>query len=130
MLSAQDSSETDGHSEATAAIALSPLDPFMYGFFGVRALSYLRDGHSQEARLWANRAARQPNAIAAMDFIAAASNELAGQTPEAMRWAQRARERSNNADSSDFFRALPFVDGPLRVSMESAFRKVGLSSAN
>ena len=129
MLDEESSAGEAGHMEASAAIALSPLDPFMYGFFGVRALSFLRGGQNEEARLWANRAARQPNAIAAMDFIAAASNEVAGKHEEATRWANRARERSAGADSSYFFKALPFVEGPLRTSMETAFQNVGLSSA-
>ena len=116
------------HDDATSAIALSPLDPFMFGFFGVRALSFLRDGHFAQARHWANRAARQPNAIPAMDFIATAANGLAGNTDEARKWAQRARQRTNNASGADFFRALPFVEGPLRAGMESAFRNAGLST--
>ncbi len=120
----------DTHTEASAAIALSPLDPFMYGFFGVRALSFLRDGELEQARFWANRAARQPNAIAAMDFIAAAVNAIAGEKDHAAEWAQRARERSGNADSSQFFRALPFSDGALRGALEKAFNEVGLAPKN
>jgi len=127
MLDSTDAKNTDAHQEASAAIALSPLDPFMYGFYGVRALSFLRDGHAEEGRLWANRAARQPNAIVAMDFIAAAANGMAGELEEAGRWAQRARERFDQADSRYFFRALPFVGGPLRASMEGVFNQVGLS---
>mgnify|MGYP001549453845 FL=1 len=128
MLAGDDGTENGTHDDATAAIALSPLDPFMFGFFGVRALSFLRDAHYEEARFWANRAARQPHAIPAMDFIAAAANGMAGETDEARIWAERARERSNNASSNEFFRALPFVEGPLRSGMESAFKKAGLSS--
>jgi DNA-binding winged helix-turn-helix (wHTH) protein/tetratricopeptide (TPR) repeat protein len=128
MLGADDRTDSGTHGDATAAIALSPLDPFMFGFFGVRALSFLRDAHYDEARFWANRAARQPHAIPAMDFIAAAANGMAGEADEARMWAQRARERSNNASSTDFFRALPFVEGPLRSGMQSAFKKAGLSS--
>ena len=118
---------SDTHDDASAAISLSPLDPFMYGFYGVRALSFLRDGRLDEARFWANRAARQPNAIAAMDFIAAAANGIAGETEQARQWAARARERSGNADSRYFFRALPFADGDLRARMERAFNSIGLS---
>lgn len=128
MLASDSVDQAGTHAGASAAIALSPLDPFMYGFFGVRALSYLRDGQLVDARLWANRAARQPNAIVAMDFIAAAANEMAGEPDDARIWAGRARQRSGDADSSYFFRALPFVDGPLRLAMENAFRELGLSS--
>lgn len=127
MLDTPGARNSDGHREASAAIALSPLDPFMYGFFGVRALSFLRDGKLEDARFWANRAARQPNAIAAMDFIAAAACGIAGEKAQAEAWARRARERSGNADSRYFFRALPFSEGKLRAEMEKAFDEVGLS---
>lgn len=127
MLDRSAAGSDNGHRDASAAIALSPLDPFMYGFFGVRALSYLGEGRLEEARFWANRAARQPNAIAAMDFIAAAANSIAGEREQALEWARRARERSANGDSSYFFRALPFSEGSLRADMERAFDEVGLS---
>ena len=99
----------------------------MYGFFGVHAFSYLRDGQLEEARFWANRAARQPNANPAMDFIAAAANAIAGEQEAARAWARRARARSGNADSAHFFRALPFRDGDLRRQLERAFDDLGLS---
>jgi hypothetical protein len=130
MLGSGDGNGSGTHNDATSAIALSPLDPFMFGFFGVRALSFLRDENYEQARHWANRAARQPNAIPAMDFIATAANGMAGAEGEARTWAKRALERTDNASSADFFRALPFVDGPLRSGMESAFRKAGLSPKN
>jgi hypothetical protein len=130
MLDRPAAASADGHREATAAIALSPLDPLTYGFFGVRALSFLRDGNLDEARFWANRAARQPNAPVAMDFIAAAANGIAGEKEHALDWARRARERGGNFDSSHFFRALPFRDGGLRQAMGKAFGEVGLSPRN
>ncbi|MEM1110292.1 MAG: winged helix-turn-helix domain-containing protein [Pseudomonadota bacterium] len=119
--------QADSHTEANAAIALSPLDPFMYGFYGVRALSFLRDGNLEKASFWANRAARQPNAIAAMDFIAAAVNARAGNDEAALTWAQRARKRSGGGDSTYFFRALPFYEGQLRQSLDDAFQDTGLA---
>lgn len=130
MIDAPTTETIESHQEASAAISLSPLDPFMYGFYGVRALSFLREERMEEARIWANRAARQPNAIAAMDFIAAAANAAAGELGYARVWAQRARERSENADSSHFFRALPFREGALRSTMEKAFSEVGLAAGS
>ena len=118
----------DSHAEASAAISLSPLDPFTYGFYGVRALSYVRDGQLEQGRYWANRGARQPNAIVMMDFIAAVANQLDGDHEQALRWAARAKERSNNGNSDFFFRSLAFRDGPLRSTMEGAFRQLGIGS--
>ena len=129
MLDAPDTSAVEGHREASAAIGLSPLDPFMYGFYGVRALSYLRDGNLEAARVWANRAARQPNAIVAMDFIAAAANGIAGDSEASQQWANRAKVRNPKADSDYFFKALPFREGRFRQAMEKAFSDVGLVSS-
>ncbi|MEM1433913.1 MAG: winged helix-turn-helix domain-containing protein [Pseudomonadota bacterium] len=127
MLDDAQSERPDQHLQADSAISLSPLDPLMYGFYGLHAFAFLRDGKLKDAQFWANRAARQPNAVPAMDFIAAATNCIAGDLDRARGWAARARERSGNADSSHFFRALPFEDGPLRDQLEGAFRTLKLA---
>lgn len=126
MDSPDDSAET-GHASAQSAIAISPLDPFLYGFHGLRAFSFLNDGNLEEAKFWSNRAARQPNAIPMSDYIATAMNAIAGDTERASAWASRARERSGGSDSSYFFQFLPFYDGPMRSKLEQAFESVGLA---
>lgn len=120
-------SESDGHSDASSAITLSPLDPFTYGFYGLQALAHLRDGNLTEAVFWANRAARQPNAVPTMDFIAAAVCSIAGDQPRGLAWAERARNRSGNADSRHFFSALPFYEGPVRAQLQQAFDTLALA---
>lgn len=127
LMDSPDLGSTAGHAGASSAISISPLDPFMYGFHGLRALSYLRDGDLDEAKFWANRAARQPNAIPAMDFIATAVNSIAGDAQRAAAWAIRAQQRSGDSDSSHFFRGLPFYDGPMRERLEQAFVETGLA---
>ncbi len=116
-----------GHMGAQSAISISPLDPFMYGFHGLRSFAFLRDGDFEEAKFWSNRAARQPNAIPMSDFIATAMSSIAGDTERAAAWATRARDRSGGEDSSYFFRNLPFYDGPTRTLLEQAFKDVGLA---
>ena len=112
--------------DASQAIELSPLDPFLYGFYGVRAYSYLASGDYINARTWANHAARQPSALFMMDLMACVANSLAGQEQEAKNWADRARQRRPDLSTDYFFRALPFNAGPMRDQIESALKKHNL----
>ena len=118
--------DVDSHSDAEAAISLSPLDPFMYGFYGVRALSYLADGDYDNARLWANKAAHQPGALIVMDLIAVAANDLAGCEQAAAHWAARARGRNSQLLPGLLFSALPFSRGEFRDRLCAALARFGL----
>lgn len=111
--------------DASQAIELSPLDPFLYGFYGVRAYSYLAAGDYVNARIWSNHAARQPNALVMMDLMACVANTLAEQTEEAKYWADRAKKRRPDLSSDYFFRALPFNHGPLRDKITNALNIQG-----
>lgn len=116
----------DTYSDAAAAIALSPLDPFMYGFYGVRALSYLADSDYENARLWANKAAHQPGALIVMDLIAVAANNLAGCEQAAAHWAARARGRNSQLPRGLLFSALPFSAGEFRDRIAAALERFEL----
>lgn len=108
--------------DATQAIELSPMDPFLYGFYGVRAFSYLAASDFENARIWANHAARQPGALLMMDLMATVANSLAGNDDEAASWAARARQRRPDLTADYFFRSLPFRPGATRERITQALR--------
>lgn len=115
-----------GYDDAQCAEALSPLDPFMYGFYGIRAFSYIADGDDENACRWAESAARQPGAIVVMDLIAAAGAELAGRRQQALGWLSRAQQRKADIDMHYLFQALPFADGSVKRRIQSALDALGL----
>jgi DNA-binding winged helix-turn-helix (wHTH) protein/tetratricopeptide (TPR) repeat protein len=109
--------------DASQAIELSPLDPFLYGFYGVRAFSYIASGDYENARIWANHAARQPGALFMMDLMATIANSLAGHDQDAAVWAARVRKRKPDLTPDYFFRALPFTQGTTRELISKALKK-------
>ena len=111
-----------GH-DAAQAIELSPMDPFLFGFYGVRAFSYFAAGDFESARTWANHAARQPGALLMLDLMAAVANSLAGHDEEAAIWATRARKRRPDITADYFLRALPFRPGVTRDNIARALKK-------
>ncbi|ACK50383.1 transcriptional regulator domain protein [Methylocella silvestris BL2] len=92
------------------ALALSPLDPLLYGMFGVRAFSHLVMGESAEAAEWAERAARSPGAHALIEMIAVLAHGLNGNDARAKAWARSARARVCDLNKAAFLRAFPFRD--------------------
>jgi TolB-like protein/tetratricopeptide (TPR) repeat protein len=106
--------------DADAALALSPLDPLVYGMLGVKALSYLAEQQPQSAAIWADRAANSPGAHALIAMIATASNHLAGDQNRAGVWAEKARSRASHLTRVDFQRAFPFRDENTRRDVEGA----------
>jgi TolB-like protein len=95
---------------ADAALALSPLDPFVYGMLGVKALSYLVLADPEQAAHWAERAANAPGAHALIEMIAVAAHGMNGNDARAKSWADSIRERASRLDQADFLRAFPFRD--------------------
>lgn len=116
----------DAKHGASRAIELSPLDPFLFGFYGVRAFSYIAAQDYENARIWANHGARQPGALFMLDLIASIANSLAGYDHEAAYWATRARKRRPDLSSDYFFRALPFIQGLTRERISQALKKHNL----
>ena len=86
----------DVHGASELASALSPLEPLMYGFQGIRAFEFLATQDYDSASLWANKSASEPGALVVMDLAAVVANELAGDKDAAARWAKRARSRRPN----------------------------------
>lgn len=126
LASVMSNNASDAKHDASQAIELSPLDPFLYGFYGVRAFSYIASGDYENARTWANHAARQPGALFMMDLMATIANSLAGQDQEAANWADRARKRKPDITPDYFFRALPFASGLTRERISQALKKYNL----
>lgn len=126
LASLMTSSDNRGYDSSVQAISLSPLDPFLYGFYGIKAFSFLADADFGQARIWAEKAAIQPEAIVVMDILAAAACELDGDSQSAQRWLQTARKRHSAISSSYFFRALPFSHGVIKERIMQALKKLGL----
>ncbi len=97
-------------SNVDAALALSPLDPLLYGMFGVRAFSHIVLEESAQAADWAERAARSPGAHALIEMIAVVAHGLNGNDARAKAWAESARARVPDLTDAEFFRAFPFRD--------------------
>lgn len=115
-----------GAARADEARMLSPLDPLLYGFIGVRALSYIVLDQPVEAAQWAERAARAPRAHALIDLIAAVSYELAGDRDKAETWAEAARQRQPGVNMSDFLHAFPFHGAAERRRVIKALERLDL----
>ena len=126
LASLMTSNELRSYDSSEQAISLSPLDPFLYGFYGIRAFSYLADEDIDNARLWAEKAALQPESIVVMDILAASTCEMAQDPVAAAKWIDRAKARHPDIDSQYFFKALPFVAGNIRTLIQSSLTRLGL----
>lgn len=126
LASLMTSRDIRGYDHSKQAISLSPLDPFLYGFYGIRAFSYLADEDINNARIWAEKAAQQPGAIVVMDILAAATCEMTDDLISARHWIQRGKQRNPNINSDYFFRALPFASGNIRILIQSSLDRLGL----
>ncbi|MDZ4762332.1 MAG: hypothetical protein SGJ21_14810 [Alphaproteobacteria bacterium] len=108
-----------------SALALSPLDPFVYGMLGVRALSHLGREETALAADWAEKAANSRGAHALIEMIAAAAHGLNGDNVRAKAWAESARARAGHLNTADFLRAFPFRDSPTRKRISEMLGKLG-----
>lgn len=108
------------------AMSLSPLDPFLYGFYGIKAFSYLADEDIPNARIWSEKAAQQPEAIVVMDLLAAAACEMDNDLAAAQKWAARGKRRKPDIDHQYFFKALPFAAGKVRLLIGDSLKRLGV----
>jgi len=109
----------------TAALALSPLDPFVYGMLGVRALSHLTLDENAQAAHWAERAANSPGAHPLIEMIAAAAHGLNGDETRAQVWGASVRARAGYLNRTDFHRAFPFRDAPTKERISGMLIRLG-----
>jgi DNA-binding winged helix-turn-helix (wHTH) protein len=108
-----------------AALALSPLDPLLYGMLGVRALSDIAQGKPDQAVDWAERAANSPGAHALIDMIAVVAHGLNANDSRARAWAESAHARAQHLNGDDFLRAFPFRDPPTRARVTATLKRFG-----
>ncbi|MCB2136425.1 MAG: winged helix-turn-helix domain-containing protein [Rhodobacteraceae bacterium] len=114
------------HASVELAMALSPLDPFLYAMRGTKALAYLTEDAPQEAVPWIELAAGTPGAHPVVGLVAAACRGLSGEPDAACTWVARMRERNPGVSCAYFFRSIPFSDPGLRDRLGHALRVAGL----
>jgi len=107
------------------ALQLSPLDPLLYGFHGVRAQMLMQTGDYQSAARWGDRAASTPGAHYLIAMIALAANGLAGRHDQAARWRQEVRRRKADATAAHYFAAFPTRDVASRSRIAAELRRQG-----
>jgi TolB-like protein len=118
--------------DASAAFAavdtslhLSPLDPLLYGFHGVRAQILIQQEDHHAAARWADRAAATPGAHYLIAMIALCANGLAGRHDQAARWRQKVRRLRPDATAADYFAAFPTRDTQSRARVAAELSRHG-----
>ncbi|MGI1661974.1 winged helix-turn-helix domain-containing protein [Palleronia sp. KMU-117] len=111
--------------ELETALALSPLDPLLYGMHGVRAQMLVQQGDYPEAARWAERAASTSGAHYLIAMIAVVACGLAGEHDHASRWRREVRRRKPDASSRDYFNAFPSRDIASRSVIAAELRRHG-----
>jgi DNA-binding winged helix-turn-helix (wHTH) protein len=108
------------------AIALSPLDPFLYAMQSACGLAYLQMEDYENAMLWAEKGARAPGSHFLIGAIAAMICKINGDEERASYWASTTKARRPDASVAMFFNAFPFEDQQMRSQVGSALVSVGL----
>lgn len=111
--------------EVVAALDLSPVDPLLYGMYGVRSQMLMQQGDFAAAARWGEKAAMTPGAHHLIAMIAAAACGLAGAEDQAGRWANTARAKRRDATVADYMAAFPIRDGTARQAITEALRRQG-----
>ena len=107
------------------ALQLSPLDPLLYGFHGVRAQMMMQTGDYLSAARWGDKAASTPGAHYLIAMIALAANGLAGRHDQAARWRQEVRRRKADATNAHYLAAFPTRDSASRSLIVAELRRHG-----
>jgi len=115
----------ESRSGITTAIALSPLDPFLYAMQSVLGLAHLLEGDYENAAIWAEKGARAPGAHFLIGAIAMAAHQLNGDTRLASYWRENVRSRRNDVSAEHFFTAFPFSDDKVRRKLKKALAESG-----
>lgn len=112
-----------GQAHADVAIALSPLDPLLYGMRAARAFSHIvREDYASGAE-WASLALRSPGAHKLIPMIATVAHHLNGDDEQARICAAAARAMDPTLSRADFFRAFPHRDGRIRQIISDALAR-------
>ncbi|WP_132255135.1 winged helix-turn-helix domain-containing tetratricopeptide repeat protein [Methylobacterium segetis] len=118
--------DRDGSENVETAIALSPLDPFLYAMLATRALTCLMHGDTGQAASWADRAARSPGAHVMIALIAVIAHTLTADPERAAIWAADVRRRRGAVSQAHFFASFPFREGDLRRRIARALTDSGI----
>jgi TolB-like protein len=110
---------------ADLAARLSPLDPLLYGMYGMKAWVRINRCEWAEAAHWADLSARTPGAHFLIDMLAAMAHQANGNTKDGVKFAIRARDRRPDASLENFFTAFPLPQGPARNAASAALAKLG-----
>lgn len=113
------------YSALDTSLHLSPLDPLLYGIYGVRAQMLIQQEDHQAAAGWADRAATTPRAHYLIAMIALAANGLAERHEQAARWRQKVRQLKPDATSAHYFAAFPTRAITSRARIATELRRHG-----
>lgn len=108
-----------------SALELSPIDPLLYGMYGVRAQNFIQTGDFATAAHWAVKAASAPGAHHLIAMIAVAALDLAEEAVQARRWAEAARLKRPDAVARDFSQAFPIRNLAMRQRVEASLTRYG-----
>lgn len=109
------------------AIALSPLDPFLYAMHQAKAMALLHLGDHDQACHHTDSGAREPGAHYIVTTIAAAVNKVAGRDAQARYWYDRTIARRPDASIAQFFSAIPVRDPTVRENLYRALKDLGFA---
>ena len=109
------------------SIALSPLDPLLYGMRSAVSLAHLAQGDDASALDWGEAAAQTAQAHELVEMIAAGVNQITGNAERARYWAESAQRRGPNLSVSAFFDALPSRHADSRSRLTTAFKALGFA---
>ncbi|MEV8468129.1 winged helix-turn-helix domain-containing protein [Fluviibacterium sp. DFM31] len=110
---------------ADEAIALSPLDPFLYAMHQAKALALLHLGDHDQACRHTDTGAREPGAHYIVMMIASAINKVAGRDTQARYWHDRTIARRPDASIAQFFSSIPMRDPVVRDNISRALKDLG-----
>lgn len=96
--------------QLVAALDLSPLDPLLYGMYGVRSQMLMQREDYAAAARWGEKASLTPGAHYLISMVAVAACGLAGEDRQARRWADATRARRADAKAKDYLDAFPIRD--------------------
>lgn len=115
----------EAHVHLDKAIALSPLDPFMYAMLSSRGLAYMVQGDYDNVAIWADKGARTPGAHFLIGAIAMVAHKLNNDDDQANYWARNVRSRHSDASLEHFFTAFPFKDVDFRDKVSKVLKDSG-----
>lgn len=107
------------------ALALSPLDPFVYAMHAGRSLSFVIDGDYQRAAEVGEKAARTPGAHYIVDMITLIALSLNRDQEKAQIWADRIRTRRPDASQALFFASFPFSNSGIKDKISEGLGRYG-----